>query len=343
MKKFLSIVLALTFVLCAFAGCNAGKPEETTANEETKAPENNDAPKTLKFGMGFAAEYGAPVDADGDVNGSCKVSATVAAVLVDADGKIVSATVDAMDVTAEWTSEGAAVPASEIKTKRELGDAYNMVMYGQAKAEWYAQADNFCKLIKGKTANEVMLLVSEGNKGTDEVVNAGCTIMIKDFAVAIERAVSNAKDSDATADATLAIGMYADASTVDADADVAGEYGVDIYATAVAKKDGKVVASKSDCAPAKVGFNADGTATGTTPGIQTKGEQGDNYNMVMYGNAKAEWYKQAEAFDAACKGKTAAEIEKLVAADGKGVESLQSANCTIYVTGFVKTAVKAAK
>ena len=342
MKKFFSILLALTFVLCAFAGCNNGKEADTTV-ADTQADAGKDEPKSLKFGMGFAAAYGTPVDADGDVNGSCKVSATVAAVLVDAEGKIVSATVDTMDVTAEWTAEGAAVPASEIKTKRELGDAYNMVMYGQAKAEWYAQADNFCKLIKGKTANEVMLLVSEGNKGTDEVVNAGCTIMIKDFAIAIERAVSNAKDSDATADATLAIGMYADVSTVDADADVAGEYGVDIYATAAAKKDGKVVASKSDCAPAKVGFNADGTAVAPAAELKTKGEQGDAYNMVMYGNAKAEWYKQAEAFDAACKGKTAAEIEKLVAADGKGVESLQSANCTIYVTGFVKTAVKAAK
>ena len=341
MKKFLSILLALTFVLCAFAGCNSGKEADTTV-ADTQADAGKDEPKSLKFGMGFAAAYGTPVDADGDVNGSCKVSATVAAVLVDAEGKIVSATVDTMDVTAEWTAEGAAVPASEIKTKRELGDAYNMVAFGGATAEWYAQADNFCKFIVGKTASEVKALVAECNKGTADVMNAGCTIMINEFVAAIEKAVNNAKDSDATADATLAIGMYADVSTVDADADVAGEYGLDIYATAVAKKDGKVVASKSDCAPAKVGFNADGTAAAVSE-IKTKGEQGDAYNMVAFGGAKAEWYKQAEAFDAACKGKTASEIEALVAADGKGVESLQSANCTIYVTGFVKTAVKAAK
>ena len=30
MKKFLSILLALTFVLCAFAGCNSGKEADTT-------------------------------------------------------------------------------------------------------------------------------------------------------------------------------------------------------------------------------------------------------------------------------------------------------------------------
>lgn len=340
MKKFLSILLALTFVLCALAGCNKGGDAETTAPDNQGEAE---APKALKFGMGFVADYGTPVDADGDANGSCKVSATVAAVLVDADGKIVSATVDTVDVETAWTAEGEAVPASEIKTKRELGDAYNMVAYGGAKAEWYAQADNFCKLIKGKTANEVMLLVSEGNKGTDEVVNAGCTIMIKEFAVAVEKAVKNAKETDAAADAALTVGMHTEVTTVDADGETAGEIGVEIYATAAAKKDGKVLASKTDCAPAKVGFTAEGACTGTTAGIQTKGEQGDNYNMVAYGGAKAEWYKQVEAFDAACKGKTAAEIEKLVAENGKGVESLQNANCTIVVAGMVKSAVKAAK
>ena len=62
--------------------------------------------------------------------------------------------------------------------------------------------------------------------------------------------------------------------------------------------------------------------------------------MVAYGGAAKEWYEQAAAFDSACVGKTAAEIASLVAEDGKGTEEVQSAGCTIYVTGFVKAASK---
>ena len=62
--------------------------------------------------------------------------------------------------------------------------------------------------------------------------------------------------------------------------------------------------------------------------------------MVAYGGATKEWHEQAAAFDAACVGKTATEIAGFVAEDGKGVEDIQAAGCTIYVTGFVKAASK---
>ena len=62
--------------------------------------------------------------------------------------------------------------------------------------------------------------------------------------------------------------------------------------------------------------------------------------MVAYGGSAKEWFEQAAAFDAACIGKTAAEISGLMAEDGKGVDTLQEAGCTIYVTGFVKAASK---
>ena len=62
--------------------------------------------------------------------------------------------------------------------------------------------------------------------------------------------------------------------------------------------------------------------------------------MVAYGGATKEWNEQVAAFDALCIGKTAAEIATLVAEDGKGVEDVQTAGCTIYVTGLVKAASK---
>ena len=72
----------------------------------------------------------------------------------------------------------------------------------------------------------------------------------------------------------------------------------------------------------------------------SKRDQGDSYGMVAYGGAAKEWNQQAAAFDAACVGKTAQEIQGLMGEDYKGVADLQAAGCTIYVSNFVKAATK---
>lgn len=67
------------------------------------------------------------------------------------------------------------------------------------------------------------------------------------------------------------------------------------------------------------------------------------FGADLNGDGKVlEWHAQAEAFEAACVGKTASEISALAAGDGYGVADLQSAGCTIAVKDMVKAAVKAA-
>ena len=119
------------------------------------------------------------------------------------------------------------------------------------------------------------------------------------------------------------------------------------FAAAVVNAEGKVVVSTTDAAGVKFGFDAKGNATtDKNTALSSKIELGDSYGMKKktpdaFGSDR-EWYEHAAAFDAACKGKTATEIAALAATDGKPVESLQTAGCTITVSGIVKAAVKAA-
>lgn len=327
MKKILSIALCVLMLVTALTACGE-KPA--------------DKPATLKFGAGVIASSLAATDATADKAGQGSVDLTAAVITLDAEGKIVACDLDALQIKATYTTEGKAVANAEFKTKRELGDGYNMVAYGQAKQEWYKQADAFEALIVGKTIADVRgLVVNESNKGTDEVVNAGCTIMINDFVTAIEKAAANAKDSDVTADATLKVTTAVEQTCTDATADKAGSNKVSATFFAAALKDGKVVKAESDCWEIEFGFDVTGKSTfDASKEIQSKREKGDNYGMVAYAGAAKEWYAQADAFDAACVGKTAAEIAGLKADDGKGVDSLKSAGCTIYVTGFVAAASK---
>lgn len=323
MKRFIALSLCLLMLLGAIlVGC---------AKEEAK----------VKFGLGVYASAPTASDATADKNGAGKIDVTFAALTVDKDGKIAAVELDTASNEIAYTADGKAVAKTEFKTKYELGNDYNMVAYGGAKKEWFEQVDAFEKLIVGKTLAEVKALVAEKNKGNEEVVNAGCTVMINEFVGAIEKAFA-AATVEIAADAALKLNVATEQSCTDATEEKAGSNKVASYVFAAATdKDGRVVAASSDCVEVEFTFDASGASTlDTTKAVISKKAAGDNYGMVAYGGAKKEWYAQAAAFDAACIGKTAAEIATLQAADGKGIDTLQAAGCTIYVTGFVKAATK---
>lgn len=339
MKKFLAILMLTVMVLTTviFTGCTAN--DATTTAPETD--DTNAPAEKLKLGLGSFTTTKAS-DATADKAGQGQATTTIAAVLFDADGKIVKAFIDCADNTVTYTADGKAVAVKEFKTKYELGDAYNMVAYGGAKSEWYKQADAFCKAIEGKSADEVKALVADGDKGTDEVISAGCTIMIADFAKAVEKASAAAVECGASKADTVKLGVSTTQTTTDATAEKAGSNKVatTFYAAAV-DADGKVTAAKSDCIEVSFTFDITGKSTfDTAKAIKTKGEQGADYNMVAYGGAKKEWFEQAAAFDAATIGKKASDMAGLMGADNKGVADIQSAGCTITIEGFVAAAAK---
>jgi len=293
MKKSLAIVLCLIMVVAAtFVGC-AG---------DDKAPASSDnAEATLKFGSAVYVTAPTATDATADKDGSGKLDVTVAAVTVDADGKIVACQLDTASNTVSFTADGKAVANDEFKTKYELGKDYNMVTYGGSKKEWFEQADAFEKVVAGKTLTEVKALVADENKGNDEVVNAGCTIMINEFVGAIEKAYNAAAESKVTAKDTIKVTAATEQTCTDATADKDGsnKVSVNLFAAAV-DADGKVVAAASDCVEVSFTFTTKGASTlDTAKAIKSKKEQGKDYGMVAYGNATKEWFEQAAAFDAA--------------------------------------------
>ena len=97
------------------------------------------------------------------------------------------------------SAEGEIVSKDYTATKRELGDDYNMVKYGNAIAEWDAQAKAFADYTVGKTADEVMRHgrppTHDGHDVTaDETLLASCTMDIdRHAAPTIATAANNAR------------------------------------------------------------------------------------------------------------------------------------------------------
>lgn len=332
MKKVLSLALMLlvVFSTISLAGCSTEK--------------------SLNFGMGVYAYIEKASSADGETNGEGEVVVTAAAVLLDADGKIVKCVLDTADNTVAYTKDGKNVLVSEFKTKYELKESYGMKAYAGSAKEWYEQADAFATAVVGKTIDDVKKMVATDGKGSEEVVNAGCTIAVSDFVFAIEKAVKNAVASNANKNSTLKLGIVSTQTGLkDATEEANGVNEVDVTIVASAlDADKKVVATASDALIAEFKFDTKGASTLTEKTVTTKLEAGANYGMAKYGTdlngdgKVLEWNEQAKAFNEACIGKTSTEISALAINTGYGVDTLQTAGCTINVSDLVKAAVKAA-
>ena len=132
-KKILCVCLSLLMALSALAFAACGKKAET-----------------VKLGLGIHTTTKA-TSANEDANGQGQATMTVAAVTLDAAGKITACQLDCADSTVAYTGEGKAVANDSFKTKYEAGKDYNMVAYGGAAKEWFEQADAFETVVVGKT------------------------------------------------------------------------------------------------------------------------------------------------------------------------------------------------
>ena len=72
-------------------------------------------------------------------------------------------------------------------------------------------------------------------KGTQAVIDAGCTIYVSEFVRAVEKAVANATASDATEKDTVKLGVATTQTTKDATEDAAGQNKIEstVFAAAV--------------------------------------------------------------------------------------------------------------
>ena len=162
------------------AGCTimihefVGAIEKAFAN---LADSNATASTALKLGIHTEQST---KDAAEEAPGQNQIETTVVAAAVDADGKVVVAASDCVQVKFTFDAAGASTYdlSKKVASKREQGANYGMVAYGNAAKEWFEQADAFNALCVGKTATEIAALCASDNYGTDEVKAAGCTILV---------------------------------------------------------------------------------------------------------------------------------------------------------------------
>ena len=341
MKKILALALCLCMVLCAVA-C-------------TKAP----AEKDYKLGLGVV------VSTASTSGTNAQVDATIAAVVTDADGKIVLCRIDVAQnkMTVE---NGTVDTTATYKTKMEKGSEYGMAGKVDNNGdgvmlEWDAQAKAFESFVVGKTGAEVAALETQEAGGHQIAVDsalleAGCSMQITDFMTAVEKACNDEQAmSFKAAEGSFTLGVAANTAAADSknvEGETAGLVAMysDIAACVVAE--GKIIAALNDAIQPKITVNVDGTLApqefkGTKrelkSGYGMEGKVDNNGDGVM-----KEWFEQSKAFSEYAVGKTAADIKGMQTTEANGHfitvdQALLDAGCSIQITGICAVVAEAAE
>lgn len=172
MKK----ILALTLVLLVIAGCGAS---------------------TTKLGLGMSASVSSKAPTE-SAAGKTQADVTACALSVDSKGKIVGVYFDVVQAKAEVTATGEITPATDIKTKKELGADYGMLKASAIGKEWFEQIDALEKYMTGKTVSDALAMPTatnaEGSTSADvEELKTSCTMSVDAFLATLEKAYANAK------------------------------------------------------------------------------------------------------------------------------------------------------
>ena len=315
--------------------------------------------KEYKLGMGVQF---------GDLT-NAQINATVATVVLDGD-KIVACRIDT--IQNKFAAGEEEITFSNLKTKMELGNDYNMAKFGHSLVgnetvkEWYEQAKAFESWVVGKTGAEVAAMklqtMENGYVIADEadLLAAGCTISIEEFRDAVVKACNDEQGTTFKTAATFTLGVAINNADNGSKLGEEGGYTVkmnsDIAAAVVA--DGKILATLNDAIQPQVVVDAEGNVTEKSVGkgadvLKTKRELKEDYKMAAYGtslvgNEKAtEWYIQSAAFSAHVVGMTAADVNAMptqTMSNGYVIsndQDLLGAGCTMSITGIQAVLVKA--
>ena len=122
--------------------------------------------------------------------GTAQLDCDVVALTVK-DGIITSCVIDSVQAKVSFDANGVITSdvSAPVQTKNQLGSAYNMVLYGGAKAEWNEQAASFAAYVTGKNAEQVAgIAVSEGKPSGADLASS-VTIAIGGFQALIAKAL----------------------------------------------------------------------------------------------------------------------------------------------------------
>ncbi len=144
MKKTVAFMLAAISLLTA---CGSGKPDA-----------NTNGSFDYKTGLATYTHTNDTYGYNEGKNGQSYISTTIVAAVFDDAGKIIDISIDEVENKTGFDNTGQLVgyTGNEVKSKKEMGDAYGMKVASGIGKEWYQQIETLEKHLIGKDINTVI-------------------------------------------------------------------------------------------------------------------------------------------------------------------------------------------
>ena len=323
-KKFLSLLLVLSLVAVMLVGCGGGGQ----SNGKDNGNGNGEKPAgAVKLGLGVvnsiakSSDY-APAEGDQEEKlAAGQVDTTMAAVAIDADGKVVDVIIDTAQTKVTFDADMKVTNRdAELKTKVEKKEEYGMKKVSTIDKEWYEQIAELEKWMVGKTLDEIKgLKVKErdaSHKAVPDVpeLTSLVTITVEGYLEAVEKAFANAVEVEGAVKLGLgnkiSIAKSKDYAPAEGDKDEVlptAQVDTTIAATAF-DADGNVAGVLIDNAQITVKFDAEGKVTNRDDALKTKKEKKEEYGMKKVSTIDKEWYEQIAELEKWMVGKSVADI-----------------------------------
>lgn len=195
MKKMIAILLTAMMVFCLTA-CNNptnGNGTGTNSNNNGSTPTST----AYKTGLGMAVDM-AVTAVESDAEGGTKANITTCAATMGTDGKLISVSLDTIECKSTVNATGNITVPETFKSKKALGNDYDMKKNSPIGKEWYEQVAALEYYCIGKTPDEVAGMTVKTVEGRADVpdvpeLTSSCTISCTQFFEALKNAGANAK------------------------------------------------------------------------------------------------------------------------------------------------------
>lgn len=298
----------------------------------------NNSAKSYKVGS-YSVTPAATVGENRNGLQQAQVNTTIATVVLDADGKIVTVNIDTAQNAVVYENDAVVIPA-ETPTKKEKKDAYNMKGASGIGKEWYEQIEALETYLVGKTLDEVKgLELDADGVVTDADLKASVTVDVDGYLEAVTKAMENAVEVKGE---VAKVGATSFTVIQDQPADGGGRVTFNTnYGHVVLDADGKVLQSFVDVAQNRVNYK-DG-AFEQNAVTESKKVLKEGYNMKGVSGIGKEWFEQAQALENYFVGKTIDEINGIATNDDSvpTVEDLTS-SVTIKIKDYREIMTRAA-
>jgi len=169
MKKILALVAALMMLLCSVSALAEGG---------------------LYLGSATVTSVADSTDATAEADGKIVAYTHVASVVVDENGVISAALIDAIQAQVKVNAEGKITSDKEapVLSKNEKLEGYGMKGVSPIGKEWYEQMEGLENWLVGKTVADLKAAI----EGKDETLLAVCTVSMDEIVEVLEKAVNMA-------------------------------------------------------------------------------------------------------------------------------------------------------